>query len=86
MLIYIYLIKIAQAAVLRPIIDVARDAGVKEEEIDLYGKYKAKIHLDILDRLAAQPDGKYVEIKDVMKERNVYNNGNKKETIIFLLF
>jgi len=53
-------IEIAQDATLKPIVDVARDLGLSEDEIDLYGKYKAKIHLDVLDRLADRPDGKLI--------------------------
>ncbi|MHB1343307.1 MAG: formate--tetrahydrofolate ligase [Thermoleophilia bacterium] len=53
-------IQIAQEATLKPIIEVARDLGLGEDDIDLYGKYKAKIHLDVLDRLADKPDGKLI--------------------------
>jgi formate--tetrahydrofolate ligase len=53
-------IEIAQEATLKPIIDVAKDIGLGEDDIDLYGKYKAKIHLDVLDRLAGKPDGKLI--------------------------
>ena len=44
-------LEIAQEAVLRPIMDVAREMGIEEDEVDLYGKYKAKISLDVIDRL-----------------------------------
>ena len=53
-------IEIAQNIKLRPIIDVAVDAGLSEEDIDLFGKTKAKIHLDVLDRLAGKPDGNLI--------------------------
>ncbi|MBU2603880.1 MAG: formate--tetrahydrofolate ligase [Actinobacteria bacterium] len=53
-------IQIAQEATLKPIVDVAKDLGLGEDEIDLYGKYKAKIHLDVFDRLADKPDGKLI--------------------------
>src|SRR5665811_1640681 len=53
-------IQIAQEATLKPIIEVARDLGLGQDDIDLYGKYKAKIHLDVLDRLADKPDGKLI--------------------------
>ena len=43
-------IAIAQAARPRPITDVAADIGLAPDDIDLYGKYKAKISLDIADR------------------------------------
>ena len=53
-------LQIAQAAKLRPIIDVAADIGIEESELDLYGRYKAKVGLSALDRLAHQPDGKLI--------------------------
>ena len=43
-------IEIAQRARLRPIVDVAADLGLSADEIDLYGKYKAKIALDVSQR------------------------------------
>jgi len=53
-------LEIAQEAVLRPIMDVAREMGIDEDEVDLYGKYKAKISLDVIDRLSDAPDAKIV--------------------------
>jgi len=53
-------LEIAQEAVLRPITDVAADAGILEEELEQYGRFKGKISLSILDRLADRPDGKLV--------------------------
>jgi len=53
-------LEIAQEAVLRPITDVAADAGILEDELELYGRSKAKISLSILDRLADRPDGKLI--------------------------
>jgi formate--tetrahydrofolate ligase len=53
-------LEIAQEAVLRPITDVAADAGILEEELEQYGRSKGKISLSILDRLADRPDGKLV--------------------------
>ena len=45
-------IEIAQAAKLRPIVDVAADLGLAPDEIDMYGRYKAKIPLEITQRPA----------------------------------
>ncbi len=45
-------IEIAQRARMRPIVDVAADLGLSPDEIDLYGKYKAKITLDVSQRPA----------------------------------
>jgi formate--tetrahydrofolate ligase len=53
-------IEIAQSVTPRPIADVARDAGLLESEVELYGKHKAKIDLATLRRLEDTPDGKLV--------------------------
>lgn len=55
-------IEIAQAAELRPILDVARDVGLTEDDLEMYGKYKAKVHLEVRDRLKNQPSGKYIDV------------------------
>jgi formyltetrahydrofolate synthetase len=53
-------LEIAQEAVLRPIEDVAADAGILDEELDRHGHHRGKISLSILDRLADRPDGKLI--------------------------
>ena len=53
-------LEIAQEAVLRPIEDVAADAGILDDELERYGRHKAKVSLSILDRLADRPDGKLI--------------------------
>jgi len=53
-------LEIAQEATLRPIMDIAREIGLEEDEVDLYGKYKGKVSLGALDRLAEVPDAKIV--------------------------
>lgn len=55
-------IEIAQAATLKPIREVAGALGLTEDDLDLYGKYKAKVHLDVLERLQDRPDGKYIDV------------------------
>ncbi|HSA00248.1 MAG TPA: formate--tetrahydrofolate ligase, partial [Candidatus Paceibacterota bacterium] len=55
-------IDIAQAAVLKPIAQVAEEAGLLPDEIELYGDFKAKIKLDVLERLKDVPDGKYIDV------------------------
>ncbi|MGD2207189.1 MAG: formate--tetrahydrofolate ligase, partial [Anaerolineae bacterium] len=55
-------IEIAQEAKMRPIVDVAADLGLTEDDLDLYGKYKAKVHLDVLEKLADRADGKYIDV------------------------
>ncbi len=53
-------LEIAQAATLTPIEEIAALAGLEPDEVEPYGRTKAKIDLSVLDRLAATPDGKLV--------------------------
>lgn len=53
-------IEIAQSAKLKPIMDIAKEWGIEEDEVELYGKYKAKISLDIFKRLKDKPNGKLI--------------------------
>ncbi|NLE10908.1 MAG: formate--tetrahydrofolate ligase [Actinobacteria bacterium] len=53
-------IEIAQEATLIPVTEVAAGLGLDIDDIDLYGKYKAKIHTEVLERLKDKPDGKLV--------------------------
>jgi formyltetrahydrofolate synthetase len=53
-------LEIAQEAVLRPITDVAAHAGILESELEQYGRFKGKVSLSILDRLADRPDGRLI--------------------------
>jgi formate--tetrahydrofolate ligase len=53
-------LEIAQAHKLEPIADIAARYGLEPDEYDLYGKYKAKVDLSVLDRLADQPDAPIV--------------------------
>ena len=53
-------LEIAQEATLRPILDIAREMGLEDDEVDLYGKYKAKVSLGAIDRLADAPNAKIV--------------------------
>ncbi len=55
-------IEIAQEAKLKPILQVAEEMGIRPNELELYGPYKAKVKLEILDRLAKRPNGKYVDV------------------------
>jgi formyltetrahydrofolate synthetase len=58
-------LEIAQAAQLLPIGQVAEGAGLLPEEIELYGSYKAKIDLSVLDRLAGRSDAKLIDVTAV---------------------
>jgi formate--tetrahydrofolate ligase len=53
---------IARAATLRPIVDVARELGLRDDELDLYGTYKAKLQPSAYERLRDQPDGKEIVV------------------------
>lgn len=53
-------VQIAQEAQMKPIVDIAVGLGLTEDDLELYGKYKAKIHLDVLNRLEEEPDGKLI--------------------------
>ena len=55
-------IDIAQAAKLKPILQVAAELGIRENELELYGPYKAKVKLEILERLKNRKDGKYIDV------------------------
>jgi formate--tetrahydrofolate ligase len=53
---------IARAATLRPIAELAAELGLRDDEVDLYGRFKAKVRLSVLDRLAGQPDGREIVV------------------------
>jgi formate--tetrahydrofolate ligase len=55
-------LEIAQRATLRPILEVANDAGLEPEEVETYGRYKAKVDLSVLERLADRPDAKLINV------------------------
>jgi formyltetrahydrofolate synthetase len=55
-------IEIAHAAELIPIREMAKKVDLVEDDLDLYGKYKAKVHLDVVEKFADQPQGKYVDV------------------------
>ena len=53
-------IEIAQQAEMKPIVEIAKQCNLTEDELELYGKYKAKVSFDAMDRLQDKPDGKLV--------------------------
>jgi len=55
-------IEIAQEAKMRPILEIAAELGLQEDDLDLYGKYKAKVHLDVIERFKDRPQGKYIDV------------------------
>lgn len=55
-------LQIAQEAPLRRITDVAAEIGIEEDDLELYGKYKAKVSLDVLAKFADRPQGRYIDV------------------------
>jgi formate--tetrahydrofolate ligase len=55
-------LEIARAARLRPVAEIARELGLRDDEFELYGPYKAKVRPNALQRLAAQPDGREIVV------------------------
>jgi len=53
-------IEIAQKAPMKPITEIAKKLGVEDDELELYGKYKAKINDDFIKRNMSRPDGKLI--------------------------
>jgi methylenetetrahydrofolate dehydrogenase (NADP+)/methenyltetrahydrofolate cyclohydrolase/formyltetrahydrofolate synthetase/formate--tetrahydrofolate ligase len=55
-------IEISHAAKPRPIVQIAKQAGILPEELEPYGDVKAKVKLSIMERLANRPNGKYIDV------------------------
>lgn len=53
-------IEISRAQAPKPVGQLAQEIGLLPEELEAYGRNKAKVRLSLLDRLHSQPDGKYV--------------------------
>lgn len=53
-------IQIAQECTMLPIVEIAQKIGLTEDDLDLYGKYKAKVSLDVWERVKNRPSGKLV--------------------------
>ncbi|UXV61706.1 formate--tetrahydrofolate ligase [Lactococcus cremoris] len=58
-------IEIAQAAEIQPITKIAEKIGLSFDDIELYGKYKAKIPLEVLEKFDEQTDGKLVLVTSI---------------------
>jgi len=63
-------IEIAQNAKLKPISEIANGLDLSDEDIESYGKYKAKIKLKVLDRLKGKPDGKLILVSAITPTRS----------------
>jgi formyltetrahydrofolate synthetase len=55
-------IEIAQSIAPLPITTLAKSIGLLPDEIELYGKYKAKVHIEVKKRLKNSPNGKYIDV------------------------
>ncbi|RME47006.1 MAG: formate--tetrahydrofolate ligase [Chloroflexi bacterium] len=55
-------IEIAQAAELKPITEIAASVGLTEDDLYLFGKYKAKVDLDVLQKFRDVANGKYIDV------------------------
>ena len=58
-------IAIASAQTPKPILTVAKELGLQADEVESYGKYKAKVELSVLDRLRNRQDGKYIVVAGI---------------------
>lgn len=58
-------IEIASSQIPKPVADLSSEIGISPSELELYGKYKAKVQLSILDRLAHRKNGKYIVVAGI---------------------
>ena len=70
-------IEIAQQTELKPITEIAEQVGLTADDLELYGKYKAKVSFDAIHRLQSRPDGKLVLVTAIntnaSRGREIYN-------------
>jgi formate--tetrahydrofolate ligase len=58
-------IEIAQESTMRPIVDIAESIGLKEDDLELYGKYKAKISYEALRNIETNESGKIILVTSI---------------------
>lgn len=58
-------VQIAQESKMIPITDIAKRFGIEDDELELYGKYKAKVSLDVFKRLEDKVDGKLILVTSI---------------------
>jgi len=56
---------------MKPIAEIAQAMGLSDDDVDLYRKYKAKISLNVLNKFADKPNGKYVVVTAITPRRTV---------------
>ena len=62
-------LEIAQEAELQPIESIAERIGLDPDEFEPYGRHKAKVSLDVIDRMSDEPDGKIVCVAGVTPDQ-----------------
>ncbi len=70
-------IEIAQECVMKPISVIAENMGINPEDLEPYGKYKAKVDLKAMDRMKSKPDGKLILVTAI----NPTPTGEGKTTV-----
>lgn len=58
-------LEIARKAKIKPILEIARKIGIRQNELELFGNYKAKVNLEILKRINKKPRGKYILVSAI---------------------
>lgn len=58
-------VEIAQSAIMNPIVQVAKELQITDDEVELYGKYKAKVSLDTWERVKDKPNGKLILVSAI---------------------
>ncbi len=55
-------IEIAQHADMKPVVEIGEKIGLTQDDMDFHSKYRAKVHLDVLEKYASKPQGKYIDV------------------------
>lgn len=55
-------LEIAQAASLKPVKEIAESVGLTEDDLEYYGRYKAKVNLDVAEKFKDRPQAKYIDV------------------------
>src|SRR4051812_6205311 len=58
-------IEIAQESTMKPIVDIAETIGLSEDDLELFGKYKAKISYEALNKIKTNKDGKIILVTSI---------------------
>ena len=79
-------IEIAQSAVMKPIVEIAKQIGLTEDELESYGKYKAKVNLSVWNRLKDKPNGNLILVTAINptpagEGKNDSNRGLRTSTL-----